>query len=332
MIKKIFILFFCFVSAITNLLSLGEKDAANYVPQEEFMYANSPLYTVTGEMPNSSTKIRPIEFSVFSGVLASYVIGQHIIQMETIWKEQTSFRFIEDGDYALYSDKVGHMYGAYLTSNVLRDGLISSGISLSTSKWLGGLMGLSYSTYIEIMDGYGKNWGFSPSDFYMDIAGSSFYLLQNYIQFFQNFTPKFMYIPPKWHGYRDRLPSDMFIDNYSSHTFFLSANVHNMLPDNLKKYWPKWLEISVGYAVRNLCSGDPNTTCAYAEKYNEFLSGDIKYVIALDYNFTVLAGRYGAPWDWLISQLKYFKLPSPAIEIGKYDTKFFLMYPFPLDF
>ncbi len=325
-------LFVFFVFCINIGLGKSEYDSLNYVSQKDFMYANSPQYTVTGEMPNLKTHIRPLEFAVFSGTLTGYLVTQHIIQMRTIWKEQTHFRFIEDGDYAIYTDKVGHMYGAYLTSNVLRDGLIASGVSLNTSKWLGGVMGLSYSTYIEIMDGFGYNWGFSPSDFYMDVAGSTFYMLQNYVPFFQNFTPKFMYIPPKWHGYRDRHPSDMFIDNYSSHTFFLSANIHNMLPQSMKSYWPKWLEISVGYAVRNLCSGDPNTTCAYAERYNPTVSGDIKYIIALDYNFTVLTGEYGAPWDWLISQLKYFKLPSPAIEIGKYDTKFFLMYPFPLDF
>lgn len=328
--KNRYFLTIFFVLLIFNDV-FAQNDTSNYVSIDDFKYANSRLYTVTGEMPYKNTKIKPLEFSIFAGALTTFMVAQHIYQVNTIWKDQAEFRIIEDKDYAIYADKVGHAYGAYLTSNVLRDGLITSGVSLQTSKLLAGLMGLSYSTYVEIMDGYGENWGFSPSDFYMDITGATFYYLQAYIPFFQNFTPKFMYVPPKWHGYHDRVPSEMFIDNYSSHTFFLSANIHNMLPDNLKDYWPRWLEISVGYAVRNLCSGDPNSVCAYAEHYKDQLSGDVKYIIALDYNFTQLASEYGAPWDWLISQLKYFKLPSPAIEIGKYDTKFFLVYPFPIE-
>lgn len=325
---SVFIFFMIISSEIVFSKSI---DSSIYINPKDFMYANTKRYTLTGELPYNRTKIRPIEFSAFAGTLTAFLVTQHIIQINTIWKNQTEFRILEDADYAIYADKVGHAYGSYLTSNVIREGLYISGISKKTSDLLAGFLGLSYSTYVEIMDGYGEDWGFSPSDFYMDLTGSAFYYLQTYVPFFQNFTPKFMYFPPKWHGERDREPSDIFIDNYSAHTFFLSANVHNILPESVRDYWPKWLELSVGYAVRNLCSGNQDGKCSYAEPYKPLINGDIKYIIALDYNFSHILGEYGDPWDWLIMNLKYFKLPSPAIEIGKYDTKFYLVYPFPIE-
>jgi len=173
-----------------------------------------------------------------------------------------------------------------------------------------------------------------PSDFYTDIAGAVFFLGQNYIPYLQNFTPKFMYIPANWHGDDKRIPNDMFIDDYSSQTFWLSINVHNMLPETFKSYWPSWLQLSVGYAARNLIAPyeaeqrgieyDPNKW----EVKNRDVWGSPRYIIALDYDLVKILPSDGKFWNWLRQSLNYFKLPSPAIEFSKSRTRFYLLYPF----
>ena len=315
---------------VFSCLGLAKTDSTDkniYLSAEEFTYSDSPRYTLSGRLPLTETDIRPLEFSIFTGITISYITIQHVIQMRTIWKDRSEFRIIEDYDYALYSDKVGHAYGSFLTANIIRDGLTESGISWSTSSHIAGFAGLAYSTYIEIMDGYGENWGFSPSDFYSDLAGTALFFSQYYFPFMQNFTPKFMYFPPEWHGMKSRVPHDIFIDDYSAHAFFLSADIHNILPKGLKEYWPPWLELSFGYTARNLCHTDFGV-CDYSKKQNAFLYGDMKYIIALDYNIAEFFPEMGAPWDWLIQEFMFFKLPSPAVEIGANSTRFYLMYPF----
>ena len=168
---------------------------------------------------------------------------------------------MEDGDYALYSDKLGHVYGSYITAAIFREGLYASGFNNDWATITGGILGLGYETYVEIMDGYGENWGFSPSDYYADVVGAAFFIAQEYVPFLQNFTFKYMYIPADWHGEKRRVGAEMLIDDYSSQTYWLSINMHNILPEPAKDYWPTWLELSVGYAARNLCHNncDPAT-------------------------------------------------------------------------
>ena len=306
---------------------------SKYFSFDEFMYADTHLYTLTGDLPLKKTEIRPLEFGLFVGTYATFMVAQHILQMETIWKEQTNFKIMEDGPYALYADKAGHFFGVYLTSYAMREGFLISGLSYEAATIWGLVGGLSYSTYVEILDGFGKGWGFCPSDFYMDVAGGAFFLGQHYFPFLQNFTPKFSYVPPRWHNERDRVPSEMFIDNYSAHTLWLSVNVHNLLPESLKDYWIDGIDLAFGYAARHLAdtinsSYRPGPDDVVVDGY----FGSPRYIIALDYNLVKLLPEGGKFWNWMRQTLNFFKFPSPAVEFSKSKTRFYLLYPFQISF
>ncbi len=311
--------------------SLTADNTAARISQSDFMYADNFRYTLDGNLPLIDTKIDPLRFGLFAGALTGFMVSQHIYQVNTIWAKSAKFRFIEDGDYALYSDKIGHFYGAYLSGQVYTEMLMWSGFSKESATLTGAFMGIAYSTYVEVMDGFAENWGFSPSDFYSDVSGFGFLLLQYYVPWFQNVTPKFMYIPADWHGEKKRSPSEFFIDDYSSQSLYLSLNVFNILPDNLKQYWLPWLQLTVGYAARNLCNpSDPNSECfpEYSTKYNDFLAGSPRFIIGLDYDLVKLLPDGPPIWNWFRQTLNYFKLPAPAIEISERGTRFLLMYPF----
>lgn len=328
MIKSSFVIFILLIYICISSLFSKEIENIKKIDSTEFYYANTKRYSLSGELPNLETKINVPYFIGITATTAAFMVSQHIYQSNTIWKDKAEFKIIEDGQYALYADKAGHIFGSYIMSYAYTEFLSSAGISWELSNILGASIGLTYQTYIEVLDGYGSNFGFSPSDFYADIFGASFFLAQHYVPFLQNFTPKFMYIPADAHGERKRRPHFAFIDDYSSHTMWMSVNVHNILGEEYNQYWPKWLQLSFGYAVRNLCDpNDPNFDCTDSYAVNGIVHGDRKFIIALDYNLAELIPEVGAPFDWFVQSLNYVKFPSPAIEFGE-ETKFMLVYPF----
>ncbi len=305
------------IDSVSESNEINQKNML--ISQKDFFYADTKRFTLNGRLPNQITKIDPLSSCI---VGASYILlfyVQHELQLRSIWKERGSFKIIEDGQYAFYADKAGHFFGTYFTSYLARESLLLTGLSWNDSYIIGMALGLAYTTYIEILDGFGVNWGFSPSDIYADIAGAALFIGQHYIPYLQNFTPKFMYFPANWHGEKKRQPHDGFIDDYSSHTLWLSLNIYNMLPDNWKNFIPSWLEITIGYAARNLFL-DSNG-----------YHGDPKFVIALDYNLIKLLPENGSVWNWLRQSINFIKFPSPAIEFGS-KTRFYLLYPFTIKF
>jgi hypothetical protein len=299
------------------------------INQNEFTYSDNLRYTINGDLPLIENDLDPLKFGVFAASFTGFIIGQHIYQVNTIWSKTSGFKFIEDGNYALYADKVGHFYGAYLGGYTYSEMFMWSGLSYKNATLAGSLLGLAYSTYVEIMDGYADNWGFSPSDFYSDVAGFGFFYLQQTVPWFQNITPKFMYIPSEWHGEHSRVNSEFFIDDYSSQTFYFTFNIYNILPDDYKQYWLPWLQLTVGYAARNLSqpsvSGyNPDN----ATKYSDLVAGSPKFIIGLDYDFVKLLPDGIPIWNWLRQSLNFMKLPAPAIEFSEQGTRFMLMYPF----
>ncbi len=312
------------------------------VPLNEYTYGNRPRYTLTGYSPYNETQINNTNLAVFGGIFGAFFVGQHIWQEETIWKDKVKFRILEDAMYSIYLDKFGHFYGGYIMSYAFNEILLGIGFGKEDGLLWGSILGMAYQSYIEVLDGYGADFGFSPSDFYADIVGASFYYAQQKIPFLQNFTPKFHYYPAEWHGEHSRKPHDMFIDDYSSQTFYFSVNVHNLLPNKYAKYWPDWLELTFGYAARNLSVNDaskgispyPNSY-KYSEKYGDInveAWGNPKFLVGLDYDLVKLLPDGGNAWNWFKQTLNYVKLPSPVIEFSRDKPKFFLIYPFQVKF
>ncbi|ROL57377.1 DUF2279 domain-containing protein [Bacteroidetes/Chlorobi group bacterium Naka2016] len=332
LLQRFFFLFIMFIIQLRFFAFSQSNSDSTSLKNRSYRVADKPFYTISGHSVNETTKIKPIPTAIFTGTYTGIFILQHIGQMNTIWQNRGNFHFAEDGKYALYIDKTGHFYGTFLTSYVLSQSLIECGFSYNWATGIGGLLGLGYTTYVEILDGFATDWGFSPSDFYADVGGALFFYLYSYVPFFQNFTPKFMYFPPRWFNAYSRKPSKMFIDDYSSHTFWININIHNLLPNDWKKHYPKWLDLSIGVAVRNLCDPlNPSNNCnpQISEPIYSYVWGNPKLIIALDYDLVKLLPD-GAPfWNWLKQSLNFFKLPSPALEIG-HPTRFYLLYPFPL--
>ncbi|MBX7155500.1 MAG: DUF2279 domain-containing protein [Candidatus Kapaibacterium sp.] len=302
--------------------------------EDEFQYAQHLRYTMDGSAPLRFSKIKPIPMILTGGLYAGAIWGLHVYQKQTLWNQRSDrFHVAEDGDYALHVDKCGHFFGGYIMSYYASEILQSSGVSYQPARVWGTLMGIMYMGYIEAEDGFATGWSFSPSDFYWNVTGATYHLLQSYVPVLQNFTPKWIYMPSNLIGEHRRLTdyhtmheADNFNDDYSSSTFFLSMKMHNLLPEGWKEYWPKWITLDVGYAARNLGWIDPKN---YLQ--------DRKLIIALDYDLVEMlpdfskcvGGNLGNILNWLKQSCNYFKFPSPALEFGESGmTRFNLLYPF----
>lgn len=320
--------------SMNQLSPVIHKDSSGYVPWAEFFYADQQRFTFNGDLALTESKIKPLNTALIFGTYSVIFYVQHKMQQNTIWKNVGTFNFQEDIQYSLWVDKFGHFYGGYSTSYLLSEMLQLSGFSWETSTILGSALGLSYMTYIEVLDGLSVGWGFSPSDFYADVAGSAFYVAQYYFPFLQNFSPKFEYVNPKWLGEKDRLPHDTFIDNYSCQTFWLSINIRNLFGGKVREYTPKWLNLAVGYAAYSLSGWDWQNQKYYypsniSHPVNPDAAGNRKLIIALDYDLVKMLPDGPPFWNWMKQSLNLFKLPSPAVEFGfEGKTKIYLLYPF----
>lgn len=299
-------------------------DTSLFEDDDDFLFAGHPRYTIDGSPLLRVSNIKPFTLAATGGMYAGIMIGLHVYQMQTFWQQRSPvFTVIEDGSYAKGVDKFGHFFGSSLMCYYSTEVLQASGLSVESAHVWGTLMGMVYQTYVEIEDGYGSNWGFSPSDMYANAAGAAFFLTQYYVPFLQNFSVKWIYTPASWIGESARAEGLTFIDDYSSSTFYLSCKVFNLLPQTAQQWWPKWLNIAAGYAARGL----------------DTPASDAKFILALDYDLpellpdfrTTVGGTAGDVLNWCKQTLNFIKLPSPSIEFGASGmTRFNLLYPFKL--
>ncbi|MFI5251356.1 MAG: DUF2279 domain-containing protein [Bacteroidota bacterium] len=261
-----------------------------------------------------STNINPAKAAIILGVMTGIVTAVHIYQREAWWQgERQPFRFENDWTYALNIDKCGHIYGAYTESKLAHSILSWTGFSEKSSLFYGSLIGLSYQMYVEVEDGYHKDYGFSPGDAISNIMGASIPLAQNQFPILQNFSLKYSYHPSD--QYLNDLRSEKFrtfIDDYEGTIFWVSMDPHFLLSYNAAKAVPSWLGISFGLAAHNL---------------NELGGGDRLYYLTLDYNFSKIETQSSILHDFLCA-LDYFHLPAPGIGLEDGKLKFGIFYTY----
>jgi hypothetical protein len=287
--------------------------ASRLLPKGMFTVAGRPRATLDGAPITAPREPRPWLLLGIGGGYAAALTTLHIIQRNAWWKEPGPFQVVEDWHFALQVDKAGHLWGGYAMSYLSGELLLAAGVSPKNATLMGSLIGLLYQTYVELEDGFSRDWGFSPSDEIANFLGAYWYLAQHYWQPLQAFQLRWQYVPARWTGERPRTHGGTFIDDYNSSSFWLSIDLWQLLPQRWRDAYPEWLMLSIGYGVRNIETGLPP---------------ERRYMLGLDYNLAALLPE-GAPlWNWLRQSLMLFKLPAPAVEFGPHPPRFHLLYPF----
>ncbi len=209
----------------------------------------------------------------------------------TWWKDvEKPFSFYSEGwfnDGYKGMDKIGHFYGSHATFKLAREFLLYAGLTPEAALWWGAGIAAFHSLEIEIGDGFSP-WGFSFEDLLMGWLGIGYGMLQSEHPYFRNFAFKFSY----WSS-AIKSPAN-FTNDYDAMTVWLTVDVHNLLPESMQSWWPKYIRPAVGYGL------------GHDETRREF-------VIGLDLNLEAFTPCSD---EMLLGQrfLNTLRLPLPAVK------------------
>jgi hypothetical protein len=251
-------------------------------------------------------KIRAGRLAAVTGTLGAIQLGLFVHQKHAWWAEdhRGSFRFHDDGGYSLHLDKVAHFHATALQAQVISTSMRWSGLTNNQSIFWGTMASLALQTHVEIQDGYNELWGFDPYDMLANVLGAGFFFAREHVPALQPFVLKWAYWPSphltRHHdeAFSDRPPS--FIDDYLGQTFWVSARVHDLLPDGAKPYWPPWLCVAAGVGGADL----------YTEHARR------EYFISLDVDLPRLIPASTWLGRQALEVLNFLHLPAPAVRIS----------------
>ncbi len=251
-----------------------------------------------------------VNYPLLYGLGAVYLgagIGVHIYQSNTWWKDnRTSFHFQNDWPYALWIDKIGHFYAATLLVHGFSVGLEAANFQTEDAIVYSTAAAIAFHFYVEIEDGFGAQWGFSPGDAIANTLGSGYALAQYYFPYLQNFQIKYSYYPSA--KMRSGEHKGNVIDDYEGQKYWLTFRMENLLPDDLAEIWPAFLNLAVGMGVKDLDGSG---------------GGRREIFVGLDFNVLELplTGKFG---NFVKNSLNYIHFPMPGIRISP-DSAFFVL-------
>jgi len=253
-----------------------------------------------------------VNYTILAGLGALYLgtgIGVHIYQRNAWWKDQrTSFHFQNDWAYALWDDKLGHFFAATLLVHAFSAGLEAANFQTNDAMLYGTITALAFQYYVEIEDGFGAQWGFSPGDAMANTLGAGYAFAQFQFPFLQNFQFKYSYYPSV--KMRNGEHKGNIFDDYEGQKYWLSFRMKNLLPDKISKVWPDYINLAIGTRVDNLDGKGGGTREVY---------------IALDFNPLALPfhGKFG---NFVKNTLNYFHFPMPGLRISPTSAFFVFLF------
>ncbi|MBI3195682.1 MAG: DUF2279 domain-containing protein [Ignavibacteriae bacterium] len=264
----------------------------------EFYYSNIPstrFPMIDSELVQK--EISPFRFGLVIGASAGIITLAHLQNYNSWWKgERSPFHFDNDENASLYADKFGHFYFSFIASDIISRSFLWSGLHERNAALLGGGIALAFQLYVEVEDAFHPNLGFSPGDGVADAVGAAIPLLRYHIPSLSSVTIKWSAIPsPRYRGGEFR----NIIDDYESQYYWLSFNIDDVLGKHSPDFIPSFLNIALGYGVKNL---SPST------------NKEMEIYCGFDIDFTKLPGN-GSFLKSLKHLLNYFHAPMPTLRI-----------------
>ncbi len=258
------------------------------------MHASDSTAVVVADRGEPSSVRKIVSIGLVGG---SFVLS-NIWAFDEWWKGNASpFHLLKEGwfdDYSLGIDKLGHFYTSYFYFRLFHNILLWGEHDADDAYWWAAGTSALFAVGVEIGDGFTK-YGFSYEDLSANLLGLGYAMLQARTPVLQNFTFKWSYIPAP-----GTTSAARFARHYDYHTYWIAVNVHELLPESMKEYWPEFLQIAAGYSV-----ADGQTRR--------------EAVIGLDFNLEVF--RISNPELQLVQKTaNMLHVPAPGIKFGQQRT------------
>ena len=272
-----------------------------------------PISYLSKSIPQSvnplETQINYTALGIIGGVTLGVGTAVHLYQANAWWQEQSStFKIQNDATYALSLDKLGHFYATALMAHGLSAGLEAANLTIEQSAVYGAIGAFAFETFIEIEDGYGLNWGFSPGDWAADFLGATYTVGQYYFPILKHIQPRASYYPSK--DYRTGVHKGTVSDDYKGQKYWLAFRMKELLPESISEYWPSFLMLSVGMGLSN---------------WDGYGGGNRDIYIALDFDAETIP-LYGPTWQFIKNTLNFLHFPMPGIRISPNSAAFVFVY------
>lgn len=248
-----------------------------------------------------------------------------ILGLAQIWYEKdqfSKFHVFDDSREWLGMDKLGHVYSVHHLSELSFEAFRWSGLSPKRSAVYGALLGFGYVGSLELLDGFGDEWGFSFSDIAANGLGSGLFLAQELLWKEQIIQTKFSYsetaFPRLNSSVLGKTPVQRFFKDYNGQTYWLSAPMNKIT--NLS-FFPKWLNLAFGYSIDSKIYGSENVAIFNDNVY----SAHSQFYLSLDLNLKALEIKK----KWLrlvLSPLNWIKVPFPSLAFSKNGIKAHALY------
>lgn len=250
--------------------------------------------------------INYLRLAIVTGASAA-ILGGIYYRWKTAWWNEgtTNFHIYYNYTYIDNVDKVGHLYGGILFTECFGVGLRWAGLNEESSLLYGGIISTLIYTGVELKDGFAPTWGFDPLDLGASVIGAFYPYTQAKIPFLKNFNFKWSYYPSNSIYYnnmnKQSRNNQFFNDDYEGQTFWLTANLKNLMPQKINSFLPDFLNLALGISVENLA--DP-------------LNKHRVLILSPDIDITKLIQTDSGILKEILRLLNYIHLPLPAIRIS----------------
>lgn len=209
------------------------------------------LQNLHAQSDSSSYKIHITKKQLVTTGIIVQQAASFYIEYKWWWEgNYDDFNFENDQGFnseSLGADKLGHAFTSYLFFNALNEAMIWGEYKDKSRLILSTTLPAVWALSIEIGDGFSP-FGFSFRDLAANFTGIGFGLLQQKVPYFKNITFKFSYWPVG-NAQTRQIKGVSLAEDYDGHSYWLSFNLHKMLPKKLGQAWPEWLNIAAGYSI-----------------------------------------------------------------------------------
>ncbi len=241
------------------------------------------------------------------------------------------FHFFNDNNEWMQLDKTGHSYSAYQLSRTGIELYRWAGLKGNKAILTGGIIGYSYLTTIEILDGFSSNWGASWGDLAANTFGTGLCVVQELFWKEQKINFKFSFSQSPYHHLRPNVlggnyPQQMFKD-YNGQTYWLSANLKSLCFPRENRF-PAWLNLAVGYGAQGMIGAEGNSFLPKGSSIPvnySYIPRFRQWYLAPDIDFTRIPTK-SKTLKRVFFLLNCLKLPLPALEKNKHGLKFHYFY------
>lgn len=184
---------------------------------------------------------------ISTALVGGILVGSLVDSYFAWWKDASNpFTFHAEGWFnnpQLGIDKAGHLFTSYFYFHTFRNLMLWGGYDQSTALWWAAGGSAFFAISVEVGDGVSE-YAFDYQDLVLNLGGIGYGMLQTEIPFLKNFNLKWSYVPRDGYRFPPR-----FTERYDAHTYWLTVNVHNLLPPSVQPYWPEFIQVAAGYGV-----------------------------------------------------------------------------------